>query len=92
MAEPIFKKLLDNATEQLTMVTGFPLSSITSVKKEGESWVLNVELLEKKGIPDRMDILGEYRVRVSGQGGMEGYERVSLRKRGDTGEQVSEEA
>jgi hypothetical protein len=91
MAQPTFKHLLDNATEQLTAVTGFPLSSITSVKKEGESWVLSVELLEKEGIPDRMDILGEYRVRVSAQGDMEGYERLSLRKRGDTGEQVSDE-
>ncbi len=84
------KEAVENAKLQLKELTGFEAVSVTSIKKDGEEWVIAVEMLEKKGIPDRMDILGLYEVRMDNTGGLLSYDRKGLRKRGDTGTQEVE--
>lgn len=85
------KEILENAKFQLKELTGFDAVSVTSIKKEGEGWVIAVEMLEKKGIPDRMDILGLYEVKMDSGGDLLSYERKGLRKRGDTAGQEAED-
>jgi hypothetical protein len=86
------KDITESAKSELKELTGFDASSVISVKKDGEIWKVLVELLEKAGIPDRMDILGIYEARMDGGGNLVGYERKGLRKRGDTAGQEVEEA
>lgn len=85
------KDIAEKAKVELKSLTGFDPSSVVSVKKDGEEWKVLVELLEKAGIPDRMDILGIYEARMDASGNLVGYERKGLRKRGDTAGQESEE-
>jgi hypothetical protein len=86
------KDITKNAKVELKELTGFVASSVTSIKKDGNEWKVVIELLEKEGIPDRMDILGIYETRMDTQGNMINYERKGLRKRGDTaGQEVEEE-
>jgi hypothetical protein len=85
------KDITEKAKSELKDLTGFDASSVISVKQDGEVWKVMVELLEKVGIPDRMDILGIYEARIDTAGNLTGYERKGLRKRGDTAGQEVEE-
>jgi len=87
------KEVTEKAKAELKNLTGFEASSVVSVKRAGDDWKVVVELLEKVGIPDRMDILGIYEATIDAQGNLSNYERAGLRKRGDTaGQEVVEEA
>lgn len=66
-------------------VTGLRPCSVVGIKREGSGWSLEVELLEKESIPRGMDVIGLYRAELDDCGGLLGFERVGLRRRGDTG-------
>lgn len=78
------KDILEKAKKELADLTGFKSPSATGFKKEGNDWVATIEVIEKESIPDGMDILGTYEVRVDQSGKIIGYERTDLRKRIDT--------
>ncbi len=78
------KELIDKAKKQLADVTGFSSPAGIGLKKEKEGWVVTVEIVEKKSIPEGMDVLGTYEVRLDAKGDLLGYERKDLRKRMDT--------
>jgi hypothetical protein len=45
-----------------------------------------LEALERKAIPDTMDVLGLYELRLDDEGNLLGLDRKKLRKRGETQE------
>ena len=59
---------------------------VTSMSKKNDGWTLCLEVLERKAIPDTMDILGLYEITMDNQGELLTVERKKLRKRGDTEE------
>lgn len=73
------------AKEELSALSGLEPSTILGVVREGEEWMVTLEMVEKKSIPDAMDVLGVYEVRVDNDGQLLNFNRISLRKRGDTG-------
>lgn len=78
-------KLVLQTREQLRTLTGLPLESTVDVHREsGGGWSVSVEMLEKKSIPDGMDILATYEVSLDDQGGLIGFQRTGLRKRMET--------
>lgn len=79
-------QLASNAKVRLEEVTGLKVSSVTGIAQEEEHWVVTLEMLEKKSIPDSMDILGIYEVKMDTQGSVFDFARTRLRKRGDTTE------
>ena len=78
------KDLLEKAKKELVNLTGFKSPAAVGFKKEGNELVATIEVIEKESIPDGMDILGTYEVRVDEGGNIIGYERTDLRKRSDT--------
>lgn len=78
------KELIENAKKQLADVTGFKEPAGIGLKKEKGDWIVMIEIVEKKSIPDGMDILGTYEVRLDPKGDLISYERKELRKRTDT--------
>lgn len=78
------KDILEKAKKELADLTGFKSPSAIGFKKEGNELVATIEVIEKESIPDGMDILGTYEVRVDEGGKILGYERTDLRKRVDT--------
>ena len=48
---------------------------------------MTLEALERRAIPDTMDILGIYEVHLDNNGSFLSFERKRLRKRGDTKEE-----
>jgi hypothetical protein len=57
---------------------------VTSLSRREDGWTVCVEELERKGIPDTMDILGLYEINLNNEGDLLSVERKKLRKRGDT--------
>ena len=57
---------------------------VTSLSKREDGWTVCIEVVERKGIPDTMDILGLYEISVNNEGDLLSVERKKLRKRGDT--------
>ena len=76
--------IASQAKKELASLTNLELSTILGTSKEGEEWVVTLEMVEKKSIPDAMDILGTYEVRLDSSGQVLNFNRISLRKRGDT--------
>ena len=78
------KEIIERVKKELIGLTGFKSPNAIGAKREGEEWVLSIEVIEKESIPDGMDVLGIYEVRVDKSGSILGYERTDLRKRSDT--------
>jgi len=76
--------LIEKAREELSKLTGLKASSTVGVIKDEKGWHISVEMLEKKSIPDQMDILATYEALLDEEGNLLGFERKSMRKRMET--------
>jgi hypothetical protein len=63
---------------------------IASIAKDGDEWVVVVEVLERKAIPDTQDLISRYEMKFDKDGELTSYRRIALRHRGDM-EMVEEE-
>jgi len=79
------KTLIEQARSDLSKLTGLKPSSIIGAVKSENGWRISIEMIEKKSIPDQMDILATYEVVIDEDGNLLNFERKSLRKRIDTG-------
>jgi len=79
------KEMITSTKHDINEITGFPVNAVTGIVKNVETgfWTVEIELLERTGIPDTMDMLGIYEVSVDGDGAVIEYVRKGLRKRGD---------
>jgi hypothetical protein len=50
---------------------------------EGE-WRITVEALERKSIPDSLDLMGRYEIRLNKNGALIGWTQKVIRRRSDT--------
>jgi len=64
-----------------------PADGVTGLSKTEEGWAVLLEALERKAIPDTMDVLGLYELRLDNDGNLLGLHRKKLRKRGETHEE-----
>lgn len=78
------EEIMRNAQEEFARLTKVPVERLIGLSRTEEGWVVSVEGLERRAIPDTMDILGLYEVRLDNEGGLIAFERKSLRKRGET--------
>ena len=78
------KEIIEQAKKQLAELTSFKEPAGVGLKKEKEGWVVTVEIVEKKSIPEGMDIIGTYEVRLDAKGDLLGYEKLAMRKKMDT--------
>jgi len=81
-ADQIIKK----AQEDYAKFSKSRVDGVTGLSKTEEGWIVTLEALERRAIPDTMDVLGLYEVRVDNQGNLLSFERKKLRKRGETEE------
>lgn len=85
--EMTMPELIERAREQLAKATGLDPSSTLSASEDDKGWRISVEMVEKRSIPDGMDILATYEVRLNPRGELLEFSRKKLRKRIDTEEQ-----
>lgn len=80
-------EITEKAKKELSCLTKLECSSVTGVTKDEKGWHVGVELIEKKSIPDSMDLLATYEITLSDEGEVIEFVRGKIRKRGDTGEE-----
>ena len=76
---------IEQATEQLSRLVGREPSSVAGGFKDEEGWHVSVEVLERKAIPDRMDLLA-----MDDEGNVVRFDRGDLRARGEAGKRSAE--
>jgi hypothetical protein len=79
-------EVIEKAQQEFVRLGKKPADGVTGLSKTEEGWSVLLEALERKAIPDTMDVLGLYELRLDNEGNLLGLERKKLRKRGDTGE------
>jgi len=88
--KPKIQIIREKAGETAEMLLKKDLDSVVSLNKESEGWLAEVEVLERKSVPDTQDILGRYELKFDEEGELLGYKRIMLRRRSDM-EMVEEE-
>jgi len=76
--------LIEKARKELSKLTGLATSSTVRVSKDEKGWNISIEMVEKRSIPDQMDILALYEVLLDEDGNLLNFERKSMRRRMDS--------
>lgn len=79
-------EIIQKARSELNQLTGLQISSTVAAEKDGDTWVVTIEVIEKHSIPDGMDVLAAYETRLDVDGNMFQFKRVKMRKRIETEE------
>ena len=79
-------QIIEKAKEDFARLSELPVNAVIGIAKSEEGWVVSLETVERKSIPDTMDVLGLYEVRLDNEGTLLSFNRNKLRKRGDTGD------
>jgi len=74
---------VDRAKKQLSDLIERKPSSVTAVSKDEEGWHISLEMLERKAIPDHMDLLARYDVLLDEEGNVVKFNRGDLRTRSE---------
>ena len=77
-------QLITMVKKEFTDLTNLSVDGVVGLSKDAGVYVVNLQTVERKAIPDSMDVLGIYAVRVDEAGNLLGFERTGLRKRADT--------
>jgi len=88
--KPKIQEILGIANQAAETMLKKSLDSIISLNKDADGWMAEVEVLERKSVPDTQDILGRYEMKFDPDGELLGYKRIMLRRRADM-EMVEEE-
>ena len=79
--------ILKRAQEEFNRLGKTPDNGVIGMTKTEEGWTVLLEVLERKAIPDTMDMLGLYELHLDNEGNLLGFDRKRLRKRGETNEE-----
>jgi hypothetical protein len=88
--KPKIQQISEKACVMTETLLNKKVDSIVSVSRDGEGWMVESEVLERKAIPDTQDILAKYEMKFDDDGELQGYKRIGLRHRSDM-EEVEEE-
>ena len=70
---PAIKELLNKEPE-----------SISSIEKSEKGWKVQVEVLERKAVPDKFDLLKIFEFNLNENGKILGFKQIKKIQRGDT--------
>jgi hypothetical protein len=88
--KPKIQMIMESAISMAELMLKKKVEGVSSLTREGEDWTAEVEVLERKALPDTQDIISRYEFKLNAQGELTGYRRIALRHRGDM-ERVEEE-
>jgi len=75
-------KVAAEAKNELAALTGKDAEGVTGLERTDDGWLVRVEVVELRRIPDTTDVLALYEVHTDSHGGLESYERVRRYVRG----------
>lgn len=74
------------AVRQLAELTTRSIEGVVGVRRDGDSWIVLLEVVEDPRVPSTADIMAEYEVELDGEGELMAYRRRSRYARGHTEE------
>ncbi len=69
-------EVVQQAKEQLGMMTGLESDTVSSLGKDAEGWHVTIEMIEMKRIPDSSDVLATYDILLDEEGNLVSYNRT----------------
>lgn len=75
-------KAVKQALEQFNTVSGRAPESVVGTRWNEDHWVVRLEVVESRRIPDTADLLAEYEVELDGSGELLSYSRMDRYVRG----------
>lgn len=75
------------AAQQLLQLTGREVEGVTGLERTDDGWMVEVEVVEVRRIPDTTDVLALYELTVDTDGDLEGYRRLQRYVRGAPGQE-----
>ena len=70
------REVLGAAVRQMGELTGLQVESVSAFDRDGDDvWRIMVEVLEVHRVPNTMDVLASYEVRLSDDGELLGFDR-----------------
>jgi len=83
---PSTREIAESAVEQVHDLIGRPVESITGVERDGDEWIVTLEVLELERVPTTTDMLGKYEVTLDKNGELIGTQRTRRYPRAEAGE------
>jgi len=83
---PSTREIAESAVEQVHDLIGRPVESITGIERDGNEWVVTLEVLELERVPTTTDMLGKYEVTLDKKGELIGTQRTRRYPRAEAGE------
>ena len=81
---PAMGDVITKARSEMKRLTGLEPASTVKALKNDKGWRILIEMIEKRSIPDSMDILATYEVLLDDSGNLVEFNRTGMRKRVDT--------
>jgi hypothetical protein len=75
-------KIISAAREQISAMTGLAVDTVSGVSHDDKGWVVEIELIELRRIPNSSDVLATYHVNLDAKGNLISYVRVHRYFRG----------
>jgi hypothetical protein len=69
-------QIVRRAIEQVAMLTGRQIEGVNGLERTDDGWIVTLEVVELRRVPDSTDVLGSYAVAVDQRGELEGYTRT----------------
>src|SRR4051812_10251064 len=69
-------QIVRRAIEQVAELTGRQIEGVNGLERNDDGWVVTLEVVELRRVPDSTDVLGSYAVAVDARGELEGYRRT----------------
>ncbi len=88
--KPKIQKICELASLTAETLIRKDVDNVNSLTRDCDGWVAEVEVLERKAVPDTQDLLGRYEMRFDAEGELLGFRRIMIRRRSDL-EAVEEE-
>jgi len=80
-------EVLEKVKKQFGALCKYPVDSVVSFGSLENGYLITLEALERKAIPETMDLLGLYELHLDLKGNITEFSRIKLRKRGDTNDE-----
>jgi hypothetical protein len=81
--KPKIQEIGETAISHADIFLKKKVEGITRAARDEKEWIVEVEVLERRAVPDSQDILGKYEFKFDEEGELLGYRRIELRRRAD---------
>nr|KEP22976.1 hypothetical protein DA06_13895 [Georgenia sp. SUBG003] len=72
------------AVQQLAELTSRTIEGVVGVRRDGDSWIVLIEVVEDPRVPSTSDIMAEYEIELDEDGELMSYRRRARYARGHT--------